>query len=117
MTSRLTDVSFPRFKYGYKIQLKDILSQMGMSIAFTDNADFSNISDIPLLIKDVTHQALIETNEEGSEAAAATIVEIINTSMPVPVVFNMDHPFLYIIRETKTNTILFMGKITDPLTN
>ena len=84
---------------------------MGMGIAFTDNADFSNISDIDLLISIVTHQAFIETNEEGTEAAAATIVGISTTSMPAdPYILNIDHPFLYIIRETTTNSILFMGR-------
>ncbi|MCX6254565.1 MAG: serpin family protein [Bacteroidia bacterium] len=115
---RKTDLTFPRFKYGYKKQLKDILTDMGMGIAFTDNADFSNISDIPLLINDVTHQAFIETNEEGTEAAAATIVDIGLTSMPPPnFIFNIDHSFLFIIRETTTNSILFMGRVVDPLAN
>lgn len=113
-----TDLSFPRFKYSYKKKLKDILSDMGMGIAFGDGADFSNISDQSLLINDVTHQAFIETNEEGTEAAAATIVDIGVTSAPVsPFVFKADHPFIYIIRETTTNSILFMGKVVDPTLN
>jgi len=118
MYKREIDLSFPRFKYGYKLQLKDILADMGMGIAFTDNADFSNISDIAVMISEVLHQAFIETNEEGTEAAAATIVGIMTTSMPpAPLILNLDHPFLYIIRETSTNTILFMGKVADPLAN
>ena len=115
---RKTDLTFPRFKYGYKKQLKDILIKMGMGIAFTENADFSNISDINLLINEVTHQAFIETNEEGTEAAAATIVGIGTTSMPDgPFVLNIDHSFLYIIRETSTNSILFMCRVVDPFAN
>jgi serine protease inhibitor len=115
---RETDVTFPRFKYGYKKQLKDILTMMGMGITFTDDADFSNISDLSLLINDVTHQAFIETNEEGTEAAAATIVDVGVTSMPPPpLVLNIDHSFLYIIREITTNSILFMGRVADPLAN
>jgi len=115
MDVRKTDVLFPRFKYGYKKQLKDVLTIMGMGIAFTDDADFSNISDLDLLINDVTHQAFIETNEEGTEAAAATIVDIGVTSMPAdPFILNIDHSFLYIIRETTTNSILFMGRVVDP---
>ncbi len=111
-----TDVTFPKFKYGYKRDLNDILTDMGMGIAFSDNADFSNISDINLLISIVKHQAFIETNEEGTEAAAATIVGISTTSMPAgPFILNIDHPFLYIIRETSTNSILFMGRVGDPL--
>jgi serpin B len=118
MTKRETDLSFPRFKYGFKSELKDILTDMGMGIAFTDNADFSNISDLSLMISRVLHQAFIETNEEGTEAAAATVVEMVNTSVPPPpIVLNLDHSFLYLIRETTTNSILFMGKVGDPLAN
>jgi serine protease inhibitor len=116
MNKRETDLSFPRFKYGFKDKLKSILSDMGMGIAFTGSADFSNISDIGLMINDVIHQAFIETNEEGTEAAAATIVEVGNTSVnPEKLILNIDHPFIYFIRETSTNTILFMGKVADPL--
>jgi len=115
MTERKTAVSFPKFKYGYKKELKDILSTMGMGIAFSDNADFSNIASLALKISIVLHQAFIETNEEGTEAAAATIVGIVATSAPSgPFVFNMDHPFLYIIREKTTNTVLFMGRVVNP---
>ncbi len=118
MSKRETDLTFPRFKYGFKLKLKSILSDMGMGIAFTDLADFSNISDLPLLINDVIHQAFIENNEEGTEAAAATAVIIGTTSMPPPPLqIKIDHPFIYIIRETTTNSILFMGKVADPLTN
>jgi serine protease inhibitor len=118
MNKREIELSFPRFKYGYKIKLKDILTNMGMGIAFTNYADFSNLSDIQLQISEVLHQAFIETNEEGTEAAAATIVGIFTTSMPLPpLVLNIDHPFIYIIRETTTSAILFMGKVEDPLAN
>jgi serpin B len=119
MSKRETDLSFPRFKYGFKKKLKDILSDMGMSIAFSDDADFSNINDMyDLLINDVAHQSFIETNEEGTEAAAATVVEIGVTSMPpAPLVLKLDHPFIYIIREISTNTIIFMGRVADPSAN
>ena len=118
MMTRETDVYIPRFKYGFRKKLKDILTDMGMGIAFTDDADFTNITEYPpLLINDVIHQAFIETNEEGTEAAAATVVEIGLTSMPLePLVFNANHPFIYIIRETSTNSIIFMGIVADPLT-
>ena len=114
MSKRKTDLTFPKFKYGFKKELKDILTDMGMGIAFTDKADFSNISDISLLVSLVLHQAFIETNEDGTEAAAATIVGISTTSMPQTYSLNIDHSFLYIIRETTTNSILFMGRVADP---
>ncbi len=114
---REVNVSIPRFKYSFKKKLKDILTDMGMGIAFTDFADFTNIAETPpLLINEVTHQAFIETNEEGTEAAAATVVEIGVTSMPPPPLeFNADHSFLYVIREIETNSIIFMGRVADPL--
>ena len=115
LSERSTILSFPRFKYTYKKELKDILSDMGMSIAFSDFADLSNISDIGLKLSFVKHQAFIETSEEGTEAAAATIVGVVTTVMPVPFTLNVDHPFLYVIRETTTNSILFMGRVADPL--
>jgi len=117
LSVRELNLSMPRFKYGFKKELKEILTDMGMGIAFTENANFTNIADTPpLLINDVTHQAFIETNEEGTEAAAATIVGIGTTSMPAePLSFNIDHSFLYIIREITTNTIIFMGRVSDPL--
>jgi serine protease inhibitor len=115
MSEIKTDLTFPKFKYGFKKDLNDVLTDMGMGIAFTDNADFSNISDIDLLISVVKHQAFIETNEEGTEAAAATVVGISTTSMPVgPFILKIDHPFLYFIRETTTNSILFAGRVADP---
>lgn len=114
LTRRETDLSFPRFKYGYKKQLKDILTDMGMGIAFGDDADLSNISEMDLLINDITHQAFIETNEEGTEAAAATIVDIGVTSVPIRFILNFDRSFLYIIREITTNSIIFMGRVADP---
>ena len=89
---------------------------MGMGITFGNNADFSNISDLQLYISFVLHQAFIETNEEGTEAAAATIIGFENTSVQSsPFILNIDHSFLYIIRETTTNSILFMGRVADPL--
>lgn len=110
------DLSFPRFKYGFKKKLKEILSDMGMAVAFTDAADFSNISEAyDLLINEVTHQAFIETNEEGTEAAAATVVEIGLTSAgDQPLVLKLDHPFIYLIRETTTGSVIFMGIVADP---
>jgi serpin B len=117
MSSRKTDLSFPRFKYGYKKELTQILTDMGMGITFGNYADFSNISDLKLYISLVLHQAVIETNEEGTEAAAATIVGISNTAVMEPLTLSIDHSFMYIIRETTTNSILFMGRVVDPLAN
>jgi len=111
------DLSLPRFKYKYKRELNDDLINMGMGIAFTLDADFSNISDIPSCISSVKHESFIETNEEGTEAAAATVVEMVNTSIPITITINVNRPFLYFIREVSTGTILFMGRVNDPTVN
>lgn len=111
------DLSMPRFKYKYKRLMNDDLIGLGMGIAFSDFADFSNISDQGLKINRVIHQSFIDNNEEGTEAAAATVVEITFTSAgPDSQVLKvtLDRPFLYFIRETSTGTILFMGRVSDP---
>lgn len=110
------ELTMPRFKYKYKRNLNDDLISLGMEIAFTGNADFTKISDQGLMISRVLHQSFIETNEEGTEAAAATVVEIVLTSAnPSSVVkVTLDHPFIYFIRESTTGTIIFMGRVGDP---
>lgn len=118
LTNQKVDLSFPRFKFGFKKELKDVLTNMGMGIAFTDNANLSNISDLyDLYISFVTHQAFIETNEEGTEAAAATAVGFGVTSIPSYLVIDLNHPFIFIIREITTNSVIFMGKVADPSAN
>jgi len=117
LTSSKVNLYLPKFKYGYNISLHNVLSLMGMGIAFTDAADFSNISDIPLLISKVLHQAYIQTDEEGTEAAAATVVVIEPTSVIQSVTIDVNHQFIYLIREVTTNSVIFMGKVTDPLAN
>ena len=116
--SHKVDLSMPRFKYQYKRLLNDDLIGLGMGIAFSLQADFSNISDQGLAINKILHQTFIDTNEEGTEAAAATVVEIGFTSAnPDVEKVTLDHPFLYFIRETSTGTILFMGRLSDPAAN
>jgi serpin B len=113
------ELSMPKFKFKYKRLLNDDLIGLGMGIAFSDSADFSNISDQLLQISRVIHQSFIETNEEGTEATAATIVEIRYGSAgpgsePTYWKIDIDRPFLYFIHETSTGTILFMGRVSDP---
>jgi serine protease inhibitor len=85
-----------------------------MGLAFSGQANFNNISDQDLMINRVLHQTFIETNEEGTEAAAATVVEIVVTSLPMATIVRLDRPFFYFIREASTGTILFMGYLNDP---
>jgi serpin B len=117
-STRKVELSMPRFKYKYKRLLNDDLIDLGMGVAFSDWADFSNISDQSLQISRVIHQSFIETNEEGTEAAAATIVEMIFSTIGTgPSVWkvDIDRPFLYFIHENSTGTILFVGRVSDPM--
>jgi len=112
------DVYLPKFKLETKYNLNKTLSILGMPMAFdADLADFSGMSGLKdLSIGLVLHQAFVEVNEEGTEAAAATAVAMKLTSvMPIEApVFRADHPFLFLIKENKTGDILFMGRVTNP---
>lgn len=118
--SRQVMVYFPKFKLETRYdQLGRTLAAMGMPTAFTDRADFSGMDGTRnLLISDVIHQAFVDVNEEGTEAAAATAVVMRLAAAPVepePVpVFRADHPFLFLIQDDETGMILFMGRISDP---
>ncbi|MCX7973564.1 MAG: serpin family protein [Candidatus Aminicenantes bacterium] len=111
------DVYLPRFKMETKYFLKEKLEQMDMAVAFTIKADFSGINGRKdLFIQQVIHQALVEVNEEGTEAAAATGVLIGRTAY-IPekkYVFRADHPFIFLIQEKASGTILFLGRLSDP---
>jgi serine protease inhibitor len=117
-TVRNVQIELPKFKYGFKTLLNDPLIDLGLGIAFSGGADFSRITpDADLYISRVIHQTFIDVQEEGTEAAAATIVEILETSAggdSTPV-FRVDRPFLYIIKENSTGAILFMGKVGMPV--
>jgi len=113
------EVYLPKFKIEYKILLNDVLSAMGMEQSFGANADFSDlfVEDLDLYISRVLHQSFLEVDEEGTEAAAATVVEIMETSIDPnakPFVLYIDHPFAFFIREKHSKTILFSGKLLDP---
>ena len=111
------EVYMPKFKIKYKTLLNEILTDMGMGIAFGGSADFSNLFEeqLALEISRVIHQSFIEVNEEGTEAAAATIVEIRETSViDIPPVIRMDRPFAFFIMEKHSKAILFAGKMLDP---
>lgn len=109
-------LSLPKWKASYEKQLKDPLSKLGMEIAFTDKADFSGMKKgEPLAISSVIHKSFIEVNEEGTEAAAATGISVGATSAPLePTVLKFDHPFAYMIRESKTGQVLFLGIMRNP---
>lgn len=104
----------PKFEMEYEKSLVKPLANLGMSIAFTPNADFTNIAEADLMIDEVLHKSFIEVNEEGTEAAAVTVVVIVETSVPQIPVFMADRPFVFIIRENQSNSVLFIGKMMNP---
>jgi serpin B len=113
------DIRLPKFKIEYEITLNDVLKTMGMELAFTGDADFSSINtDRDLYISLVKHKTFIEVDEEGTEAAAVTIISFdynfADSDETEEILFHCDHPFLFAITEKETGTILFMGKVGDP---
>ncbi len=108
----------PKFKMRFHTNLEDLMIGMGMPLAFSDRADFSRLTaEDDLKIDRVIHQAFIEVDEKGTEAAAATAVTIIRkTSMPEDreIIFKADRPFNFFIKDNESNTILFMGRVTNP---
>lgn len=117
VTEREVDIYLPKFKFETKYELQDLLSGMGMVDAFAlPPADFSGISgQKDLYITKVIHQAIIEVNEEGSEAAAATAVIMGVKAVLHKPVFKADRPFLFLIRHNETGSILFMGRVNNPV--
>jgi serpin B len=112
-------VSLPRFKVTAQFQMNDVLERMGMTLAFdSERADFSGMStEEQLFISAVIHKAFVDVNEEGTEAAAATAVTMRSTAVRVsekPVEFRADHPFVFIIRDNRTESILFLGQVVNP---
>lgn len=120
-TPTLGTIQLPRFKVHYKAELSGVLKALGMERAFDPaHAQFEHIrSDRrPVWLDQVLHRALAEVNEEGTEAAAATMTAVFGAvlSQKPPKQFQMivDHPFFAVIRDERTKTILFMGWISDP---
>lgn len=112
-------VELPKFKYDFKEYLNDPLKNLGLKIAFSGNADFTRINPQGnIFISRVIHQTFIDIQEEGTEAAAATIVEISYMSI-LPgaddlIIFRVDRPFIYVIKENSTGAIIFIGKVGKP---
>jgi serpin B len=112
------EVALPRFKVTAEFQLNDALAELGMPLAFGQGADFSGMTGKKdFLISAVVHKAFVDVNEEGTEAAAATAVVMKVLSAPPTlqrVTFRADRPFLYLIRDTRTGSILFLGRVMNP---
>ncbi len=111
------DVYVPSFKFEKKYYMSDTLIDMGIVEAFSDRADFSGMTaSRDINIDQVIHQAFVEVNEEGTEAAAATavVMKFASSLAGKPIVFKADHPFIFLIQDNETGEILFMGRVMNP---
>jgi serpin B len=118
LSNREVVVSLPKFRAESQFSLGTTLAGMGMRSAFTGSADFSGISSKhKLLVSQVVHKAFVDVSERGTEAAAATGIAVRMAaihSQEQPLVFRADHPFLFLIRDTRSGTILFIGRLMNP---
>ncbi|MFX1445804.1 MAG: serpin family protein, partial [Promethearchaeota archaeon] len=116
--TRKVKVIFPRFTIKMKYKLTRALSELGIVDAFTKSANFSGISKEPnIFISEVIHKSFVEVNERGTEAAAVTAIGIVGASIgPIkePPIFRADHPFIFLIQDSQTKTVLFIGKLMNP---
>lgn len=121
MRSQPGNVSLPKFKLQYETDLKDVLASLGMRQAFdATQADFSAMTDSAVALNTVKHKAVMEVNEEGTEAAGSTSFGIrITSASPQNQAFemNINRPFFFAIRDDITETVLFMGNVVEPQEN
>jgi serpin B len=104
-------LAMPKFTFSTHASLIPALKAMGVRSAFGPGADFSRMADIPLYIKEAEHEAFIDVDEEGTEAAAATGVAMVGSHGPT---VDLNQPFLFVILDRTTNATLFVGRVTDP---
>jgi serpin B len=115
--NREVSLTMPGFEFESEFDLNSALIQMGMPIAFSENADFSGMTgNQELLIDRVIHKAFVSVDEAGTEAAAATAVIMRATSAPAtPINVTINRPFIFLIRDIETGTILFIGRVLNPV--
>jgi len=112
LCSEKVQLAMPRFELTSEFSLGDTLAGLGMPDAFTGAADFSGMDGLrDLFIGHVAHKAYVSVNEEGTEAAAATGVSM---TLSIPTAMMIDRPFIFLIRDIETRTILFIGRVMDP---
>ncbi len=116
LNTREVVLTIPKFEFESSFSLKKTLTAMGMPVAFSAGADFSGMTGNPdLFIGEVLHKAFVSVDEAGTEAAAATAVIMELTAMPgEPVEVTIDRPFIFLIRDIESGTILFIGRVVNP---
>jgi len=109
-------LKMPKFEFNSSFGLKRKLAEMGMPVAFSEEADFSGMTgNRELFISDVIHKAFVSVDEAGTEAAAATAIIMQATAMPqTPIEVMLDRPFIFLIRDIETGAILFVGRVMNP---
>ncbi len=113
-TQQQVEVYLPKFELDYKITLNQVLKTIGMEKAFDQSANFNKISEKDLFISRVLQKSYIKVDEKGTEAASVTYVGLTETALPDFSTVKFNRPFIYIIREVSTNTIIFTGRVSDP---
>jgi serpin B len=110
------NLTMPKFEFESSFDIKDALSEMGMPVTFSSDADFSGMNGRhDLFITDVVHKAFVSVDEAGTEAAAATAVMVGLTAIPEePIVVNANRPFIILIHDIETGAIIFIGRILNP---
>ncbi len=112
-------IRIPKFKFDYKLKFKEDLLSLGMKSAFSSaDADFSKMATTPLYIGEAIHKANIDFSEDGVKAAAITVFGMKDSAMPIeeakPITINIDHQFLFLIRDRDNGTIWFTGAVFEP---
>ena len=109
------DLQLPKFKLDARYQMKTLLADMGMPRAFNNEAEFNLYADgPPIKLDEVYHQAVVTVDEKGTEAAAAAGAVGMYVGRSYPVEFKADHPFMFVIKDNKTDAILFLGQVNKP---
>ncbi|XP_045825941.1 serpin-ZX [Trifolium pratense] len=112
------DFQIPKFKISFGLETSDILKELGVALPFSGGGLTKMVDSTmgqSLYVSDIFHKSFIEVNEEGTEAAAATAATVLLRGLPTRLDFVADHPFLFIIREDLTGTIIFVGQVLNPL--
>jgi serpin B len=117
LEEKLVHVQLPKFQVRSHVDLKQMLSKMGLDSLFSQQADLSRMSETPLKVDSGVHEAYISVDENGTEGAAATGFAVQNRAMPMippqPVTFKADHPFMYLVVHKQTGAIVFLGKVNS----